>query len=500
VNPTPLMVMLRTISLRLARLVLAVGVAFAGVISSRAATPTDRRPPNIIVILAEDLGYGDLGCFGQKQFTTPRLDAMAGEGMRLTQFYAGSAVGAPSRCVLLTGRHTGRAVIRGTSTKPIFLQPGQPTMASLLRTAGYATACVGKWGVGTPDNLTNPNDVGFDHFFGYVNTLHAQNSYPEFLVRNGKVERLKNEVSADWKKWQDPQSPGAGRGVATRRVEYAPDLFTEDALRFIREHQKRPFFLVLAPNLPQANHDAGERGMEVPDLGEFASRDWPEPEKAFAAMLRNLDRDTGRVLDLLKELGLAKDTLVIFTSANGPFQGGGHQADFFDSNGKFRGSKGDLAEGGIRVPMIAWWPDTIPAGTENDRQWYLGDLMATAAELAGTPPPAGLDSDSLVSALKGHVEKDQWKRKSRLYWETYEGASAQAVRFGKWKAIRSPMFTGELELYDLSNDFAEKRSYAARRPDLARHATRLLDESHQPDPNWQVPAATQKPAEAAESR
>ncbi len=459
------------------------------------AQDAKRRPPNIIVIIADDLGYGDLGCFGQKQLATPRLDAMAAEGMRFTQFYAGSTVCAPSRCVLLTGRHAGRAIVRGNSAKPIMIQPGQPTVASMLKAAGYATACVGKWGVGTPDNLTNPNDVGFGHFFGYVNMVHAHNFYPEFLLRNGEVELLKNEVGAQWKKWQDPKLPQSGRGVAAKKAQYAPDLFAGDALRFIREKQKQPFFLYLALNMPHANNEAGDKGMEVPDLGEYAARDWPEPEKGFAAMLRNLDRDTGRILDLLKELGIANDTLVLFTSDNGPHQEGGHKADFFDSNGKYRGIKRELAEGGIRVPMIAWWPGTVVAGGENDRQWYSGDLMATAAELAGIKPPDDLDSDSLVPALRGQIEKDQWKRKSRLYWETYEGASAQAVRFGKWKAIRSPMFTGELELYDLSNDHEEKRNYAARRPDLARHATALLDKSHQPDPNWQLSPPAERPVE-----
>jgi uncharacterized sulfatase len=470
-----------------------------GTASPAAAQAADRKQPNIIVILADDLGYGDLGCFGQKVLQTPRLDAMAAEGMRFTQFYAGSAVCAPSRCVLLTGRHAGRAVVRGNSLKPIVLQPGQPTVASVLKTAGYATACIGKWGVGTPDNLTNPNDVGFDHFFGYVNMSHAHNFYPEFLVRNGQVVPLQNKVGAAWKKFQNPKLPDAGRGVAVKRVEYAPDLFVDDALRFIREQQKKPFFLYLALNTPHANNEAGAKGMEVPDLGEFAAKDWPEPEKGFAAMVRNLDRDTGRLLNLLKELRIAENTLVIFTSDNGPHQEGGHKAGFFNSSGKFRGIKRDLAEGGIRVPMIAWWPGTIAAGGENDRQWYFGDLMATAAELAGVKTPENLDSDSLVPALHGQIEKDQWKRKGRLYWEIYEGASAQAVRFGKWKAIRSPMFTGEVELYDLSNDFAEKHTYAARRPDLLRHATKLLDETHQPDPNWQVPPAARKlPASPAQ--
>ena len=468
-----------------------IGAGFAGSAGSAFA---QRKNPNVIVILADDLGFGDLGCFGQKTLKTPRLDAMAKEGMRFTQFYAGSSVCAPSRCVLLTGKHAGRALVRGNSTEPIAIPPGQATVASVLKAAGYATGAIGKWGVGTPDKLTNPNDVGFDHFFGCVNMWHAHNCYPAFLIRNGQVVPLKNEVGAEWKKWQDLKLPQAGRGVAVAKKEYAPDLFIDDALRFIRENQKKPFFLYLALNTPHANNEAGDKGMEVPDLGEFAAKDWPAPEKGFAAMVRNLDRDTGRILDLLKEAGIEKDTLVLFTSDNGPHQEGGHQAEFFDSNGKFRGIKRNLTEGGIRVPMIAWWPGVIAPGSENDKQWYVGDLMATAAELAGVPPPAGLDSDSLLPALRGQDGDDKWKRKSPLYWETYEVGSAQAVRFGKWKALRAPMVTGELLLYDMSNDHGEKTNYALRRPDLAKHAVNLLNKHHQPDPNWKVPAAEKKPA------
>ena len=450
--------------------------------------------PNIVVILADDLGYGDLGCFGQKTLKTPAIDAMAGEGMRFTQFYAGGTVCAPSRCVMLTGRHGGRALIRGNSDRPIVVRPGETTVASVLKAAGYATACVGKWGVGTPAYLTNSNDVGFDHFFGYLNNAHAHNPYPEFLVRNGAVERLRNEAAPEWKKWQDPALPNGGRGVAAKRLDYAPDLLVADAMRFVRDHRTSPFFLLLSLNTPHANNEAKDKGMEVDDLGEFAAADWPDAEKGFAAMIRNIDRDTGRVLALLKELGIEKNTLVIFTSDNGPHHEGGHQADFFDSNGKFRGTKRDLAEGGIRVPMIAWWPGTIAPGGENDRQWYAGDLMATAAELAGVAPPEKLDSDSFVAALHGRPSEDKWKRKSPLYWEFYEGKTAQAVRFGKWKAIRSPMFTGPIELYDMSNDFDEKRDYSQRRPDLTNHANNLLNKHHHPDPNWTVPGAGKAPA------
>lgn len=469
------------------RITAALAVVMLFILAAPPHADAEREQPNIVLILADDLGYGDLGCFGQKTLKTPRLDAMAKAGMRFTQFYAGSTVCAPSRSVLLTGRHAGRTVVRGNSTEPIVIQPGQATLASVLKKAGYKTACIGKWGVGTPDNFTNPNDVGFDHFFGYVNMWHAHNFYPTFLIRNGKVVKLKNEVAEKWKQWQDPTNPRGGRGVAIKKVEYAPDLFIEDALRFVRENKDKPFFLYFAMNVPHANNEAGRAGMEVPDLGEFADKDWPEPEKGFAAMIRNIDRDTGRIVDLLKELGIEKDTLVIFTSDNGPHAEGGHDADFFDSNGELRGIKRDLTEGGIRVPTIAHWPGTIKPGGEDDAHWYFGDMMATFAELAGVDAPDDIDSDSFAGPLRGTPREKRWNRKSRMYWEFYERGSAQAVRFGKWKAIRKPMFTGEIELYDMSNDPGEKHDYSKRRPDLTRHAANLLDKAHEPDPNWKAP-------------
>ncbi len=446
----------------------------------------EKRPPNIVLILADDLGYGDLGCFGQKVLKTPRLDAMAAQGMRFTQFYAGSTVCAPSRSVLMTGRHMGRTVVRGNSTKPIVLREHHPTVASVLKKAGYRTACIGKWGLGTPDKLSNPNDVGFDHFFGYVDMWHAHNFYPEFLIRNGEVQQLRNEVAPRWKSFQEPGRPQAGRGVAIKRVDYAPDLFIAEVEKFIRDSHREPFFLFHSLNTPHANNEAGSKGMEVSDLGEFSDKDWPAPEKGFAAMIRNIDRDAGRILDLLKELKIEKDTLVIFSSDNGPHQEGGHRADFFDSNGPLRGTKRDLTEGGIRVPTIAWWPGTIDPGAVDDAHWYFGDLMATCAELAGVEPPANIDSDSFVAPLRGEPREKRWDRKSLMYWEFYERGSAQAVRFGKWKAIRKPMFTGKIELYDMSNDPGEKHDYSMRRPDLTRQAAGLMDRAHEGDPNWKV--------------
>lgn len=477
---------LRRGMLRLAQILLVAGVVLSQLVHAEPLVADQAVRPNIILILADDLGYGDIGCFGQKILKTPRLDAMAAQGMRFTQFYAGCTVCAPSRSVLLTGKHAGHTVVRGNSTEPIIIEPGQATLASVLKRAGYKTACVGKWGIGTPDNFTNPNDVGFDHFFGYVNMWHAHNFYPEFLIRNGKVQPLPNLVGEKWKPFQDPKLPQGGRGVAVKKVEYAPDLFAEEALSFIRENHEQPFFLYYAMNVPHANNEAGGQGMEVPDLGEFADKDWPAPEQGFAAMIRNIDRDTGKVLDLLRELKIADNTLVIFTSDNGPHKEGGHDPDFFDSNGRYRGIKRDLYEGGIRVPTIAWWPKTVPAKSENNRVWYFGDVMATVAELANVEAPADSDSDSFAAELRGHVEEKQWKRQHNIYWEFYERGSAQAVRFGKWKAIRAPMFTGKVELYDMSWDHDETHDYAARRLDLVKHARALLDKNHTPDANWKV--------------
>ena len=252
----------------------------------------------------------------------------------------------------------------------------------------------------------------------------------------------------------------------------------------IKENKENPFFLYFAMNVPHTNNEAGNQGMEVPEIGEFTKKSWPEPEKGFAAMIKNIDRDVGQIIDLIDELNLANNTLVIFTSDNGPHQEGGHRADFFNSSGPFRGIKRDLTEGGIRVPTIAWWPGKIKANTTNDHQWYFGDFMKTFAELAETPAPEDIDSDSFVSTLTGNPPEKKWARNSRLYWEFHERGSAQAVRFGKWKAIRKPMFTGPIELYDLSIDLKEENNYSERRPDLVKHAQNLLDQSHEPDFNW----------------
>ena len=430
-------------------------------------------PPNVIFILADDLGYGDLGSYGQQQIETPRLDRLAREGLRFTQHYAGSTVCAPSRCVLMTGLHTGHCYIRGNGKHNF--RPSDVTVADLLQRAGYATALCGKWGLGHEGSPGIPTRQGFDHFFGYLDQHMAHNYYPSYLVLNERRVPLNNVV---------PNEGKFGQGVATERVDYSHDLIVENALEWIDAVHDQPFFLFLALTIPHANNEAGKEGMEVPDYGSYATRDWPRPQKGLAAMITRMDRDVGRVLDRLTQHNIDRQTLVLFSSDNGPHREGGNDPDFFDSNGPLRGIKRDLYEGGIRVPLLARWPGTTPAGAITDHLCYFGDLMATVAELADISPPDEIDSVSFAPTLTGQSE--QQREHDYLYWEFYERNSRQAVRETHWKAIRQPMFTGPIELYDLQRDAGEEADLAAQYPDVVRRLASLMDDAHRPSPDWKV--------------
>jgi arylsulfatase A-like enzyme len=444
------------------------------VVAAMPAQETRRtaQPPNLIFIMADDLGYGDLGCFGQKLIKTPRLDRMAAEGMRLTSFYAGSTVCAPSRCVLMTGLHTGHCLIRGNGRDP--LRAEDATVAEALQRAGYTTGLVGKWGLGEEGSSGIPTKKGFDSFFGYLNQRHAHNYYPTFLYRGERRVTLGNVV---------PREDKSGAGMASKKIEYSHDLFATEALKFLDVNKQGPFFLYLALTIPHANNEARKKGMEVPDHGDYAKLDWPEPQKGHAAMITRMDRDVGRIVDKLKALGIDRRTLVIFTSDNGPHREGGNDPNFADSNGPLRGIKRALYEGGIRVPTIARWPGRIEAGSHSDHIAYFGDLFATATELAGTEAPDGLDSISFLPTLTGEGEQRQHEA---LYWEFYEGGSAQAVRAGKWKAVRKPMFTGEIELYDVVADIGEKANLAAKHPKIVAKMAALMEKHHVPSARWKV--------------
>jgi arylsulfatase A-like enzyme len=443
--------------------------------------PAAERLPNVVLILADDLGYGDLGCYGQQVIETPRLDRMAAEGLRFTQFYAGSTVCAPSRCVLMTGRHTGHARVRGNGGTSIqSLRRDDVTIAELLKQAGYATALCGKWGLGDahPGNEGLPNDQGFDYFFGYLNQTHAHNYYPDFLWRNSQQVVLPNTVTH----LPQPDSPG---GYATKKVAYSHDLVTEEAINFVRSNRDKPFFLFWAITIPHANNEARRElgdGQEVPDYGIYTDRAWPNSDKGHAAMITRMDAGVGRLVDTLQELGIDDDTLVLFSSDNGPHHEGGQDVQRFDPNGPLRGMKRDLYEGGIRVPMIARWPGVVPNGTVSDHIGYFGDVFATLAEIAKQPVPDGLDSLSFLPTLLGHNEQQQ--QHDYLYWEFYEQGSKQAVRWKDWKAVRMPMLTGRTELYDLASDEGENTDVATQHPAVARRLEGMMDEAHVPDPNW----------------
>jgi arylsulfatase A-like enzyme len=449
------------------------GCRSAGTGRGVAAAPSK---PNIIFILADDLGYGDLGCYGQQTIQTPNLDRMAAEGMIFTDHYAGSTVCAPSRCCLMTGVHTGHAWIRGNDRIP--LRPTDVTVAELLRQAGYTTGIVGKWGLGEPQTTGIPNQKGFDHWFGYLNQLHAHNYYPDYLWRNEEKVPLANEVK--------PINPPGG--VATKRVQYSDDLFTADALQFLEWSKDRPFFLYLAYTIPHANNEAGKNGMEVPSYGPYANKDWPEPQKGHAAMITRMDADIGRLFARLKSLGLDDKTLVLFSSDNGPHKEGGADPNFFDSNGPLRGNKRDMYEGGIRVPLIARWPGRIARGTGTDHVCAFWDFLPTCCELAGVTPPEGIDGISFLPTLLGRPENQ--KKHSYLYWEFHEQGKKQAVRLGRWKGVRLNVAKdpdGPIELYDLTTDPGEEEDTADQHADIVQQIAEIMKTARTPSEHWPLP-------------
>ncbi len=445
-------------------------------------------PVNIILINADDLGYGDLGCYGQKLIPTPALDKLASEGLRFTQFYAGSTVCAPSRSVLMTGLHTGRTPVRGNGSKEQQTLPATSvTVAEICKQAGYNTALIGKWGLGEENTEGHPLNQGFDFFYGYLNQVHAHNHYPEFLWRNNAKEALPNIVR------KPPNQPNSLGGMATEKRVFANDRFISESLAFIDANQDKPFFLYLALVLPHANNEArgmSGNGSESPNIKQFADRPWDEPTKGFAAMVTDVDKAVGAVADKINKLGLGNNTLILFTSDNGPHQEAGHDMQLFNSNGGLKGTKRALHEGGIRVPLIAWSPSLINAGQTTSQIGYQADLSPTIAELTNQPVPPDIDGLSLLPTLKGDL--DAQAQHQYLYWEFYEQGSRQAVRFGKWKAIREPMVTGSVTLYDLLADERETNDLASSNPDIVEQAVKMMEEAHRPDPRWPVPAKKKK--------
>ncbi len=433
------------------------------------------RKPNIIFIMADDLGYGDLSCYGQKKFATPRLDRMATEGTRFTQYYAGSTVCAPSRSVLMTGLHTGHTRIRGNARQPLL--PEDVTVAEVLRSAGYATGIMGKWGLGEDGSTGIPNRQGFDEWFGYLDQAHAHRHYTDHLFRNEEKVKV------------DPEK------------DYTHDLFTEEALKFVRKNKENPFFLYLAYTVPHAELRVPEDSLkefrgkfpEKPFTNAAADkhpsvgyRSQKEPNAALAAMVTRLDRDVGRLLDLLKDLGVDGDTLVLFTSDNGPHKEGGRDPAFFESSGPLRGIKRDLTDGGIRVPMIARWPGRVPAGRCSDQVWSHCDFLATAADAAGSKAYPG-DGLSMLPALLGKEQKPH----EFLYWEFHEKGFQQAVRVGDWKGIRASV-GAPLDLFNLKDDIGEKDNVAAKHPEVVSKIEAYLKTARTESEHWPVKAGGKK--------
>ena len=433
------------------------------------AGKSPQRPPNVVLIVADDLGWGELGSYGQAKIRTPSLDRLAAQGLRCTQAYSGAPVCAPSRCSLLSGMHTGHSAIRDNKElQPEGQQPlpaGIPTLAGLLHERGYATAAIGKWGLGPPGSEGEPLCQGFDHFFGYNCQRAAHTYYPEWLYRDR--ERL----------------PLAGNDPKRNaRAIYSPDLFREEALAFVRQNSARPFFLYFATTVPHVALELPEAALaeysrafpETPYDGKQGYVPHPTPRAAYAGMITRLDRDIGVLLAELDRLGLAENTLVVFTSDNGPSYAGGADAKFFESTGGLRGLKGQLYEGGIRVPLLVRWPGHVEAGRVSDAVCAGWDLLPTLAEAAGARVPQGLDGVSLVPAWTrgAPVERDF------LYWEYADAGGWQAVRFGDWKALRRNItknIPGAIELYDLAQDPDETRDLAAKRPELVKRARELFE-------------------------
>ncbi|MCI0418492.1 MAG: arylsulfatase [Acidobacteria bacterium] len=434
--------------------VVVTGMLLALATSSPFANPqTGSKPPNIVFILADDLGYGDLGCYGQKRILTPNIDRLAAEGMRFTQVYSGSTVCAPSRAALMTGKHTGHGRIRGNRRPDMPLLPEEMTVAEVLKKGGYRTGIFGKWGLGNAGNSGVPNKQGFDAFLGYLAHIHAHNYSTDHLWKNGEQFWL-------------------GKNFGGRMQEYPPDLFTDHAIGFVEQNKQRPFFLYLAYTIPHANNELGNatgNGMEVPSDAPYSDRDWPQPEKNFAAMITRMDAGVGKLMTALKQAGLDDNTLVFFSSDNGPHLEGGHTPEFFDSNGPLRGTKRDLYEGGIRVPMIARWPARVKAGQTSHHVWAFWDFLPTAAAAAGVSPPAGIDGISGLPALFGETSRQH----EHLYWEFHEKGFKQAVRFGNWKGIRSGK-DAPLELYDLKSDIGEANNVAAKHPEVVARLEQIL--------------------------
>nr|WP_245942270.1 arylsulfatase [Algoriphagus chordae] len=446
------------------------------------------KKTNIIFILADDLGYGDLAFLGQQYIETPNIDRLAKEGMFFTNHYSGATVCAPSRSSFLTGLHTGHTPIRGNREVQPEGQYPMPdsvaTVAKVMESAGYKTGAFGKWGLGFVGTTGDPNQQGFEQFYGYNCQRYAHRYYPAHLWHNS------DKIILEGNEWLNKEV-------------YAPDVIQKETISFLENNKDNPFFLFMPIVMPHAElaapddevfqkyrakfgdevpHPAGKGTEYGPDLNISAYQSHPYPHAAFAAMVERIDLYVGEVLAKLDELGLTENTLIIFASDNGAHQEGGADPDFFDSNGPYRGHKRDLYEGGVKTPMIAWWPGKIKAGSQSDHISAFWDLLPTFADVAGATVPNGIDGISFLPTL---LEQEDQKEHEYLYWEFHEQGGKQAVRQGKWKAVKLQVFGSEnprIELYDLSVDIGEEHDIAADNPEKVKELEALMNASHEPNP------------------
>ncbi|MDN3686247.1 arylsulfatase [Cyclobacterium jeungdonense] len=495
-------------------------VSLAIACSSETSRPAS--PPNIIYILADDLGYGDLGCYGQEKIETPHIDALAASGMLFTQHYSGSPVCAPARAVLLTGQHSGRAQVRGNDEwaergevwdyramladstlegqRPI--AEGTTTIGTLLQSAGYTTAIVGKWGLGAPHTVGVPNQQGFDYFYGYNCQRQAHTLYPVHLWENDRRVYLDNDTvppNTKLPEGADPSDPESYDNYFL--TDYAPELMFSRIQDFVGQKRKKPFFLYWATPIPHVPLQAPKRwidhyvekfGEEEPYLGEHSYFPTQHPRATYAAMVSYLDEQVGALIQQLKEQGVYENTLIIFTSDNGPTFNGGTDSPWFNSAGKFREErgygKGFLYEGGIRVPMIASWPAEIEAGTETDHVSVFYDVMPTLAEIAEVEAPFDSDGISFLPTLKGEKQQEH----AFLYWEFPSYGGQMAVRMGNWKAMRLSIHEGNSEwaLFDLSTDPLEMNDVADENPGILQEMEAIVAAEHVPSSNsrWRYSA------------
>ncbi len=461
------------------------------VLLAACVTPTTTdpsRPPNVIWIMADDLGYGELGCYGQRHIRTPSIDRLAEEGMLFEEHYSGSPVCAPSRCILLTGLHSGHSFVRNNSESggwgehdpegQLPLPAGTRTLPRLLQERGYATCAIGKWGLGGPGSTGAPNEQGFDHFFGYLCQRQAHNHYPTHLWRNAERVELEGNV------WKNVEG-----------VHYAHDLMTEEALGWVREHAEEPFFLYLPFHIPHVAIQVPEDSLaeyrgeweDPPYDGSKGYIPHPEPRAGYAAMITRMDRDIGRLMVLLEELGIDDDTLIAFSSDNGPTYAGGADWEFFESAGPLRGLKGSVYEGGIRVPLVVRWPGRIPARTRTNHACASWDVLPTVVELAGGEPVEGVDGVSFAPTL---LASGTQPRPQYLYWEFPSYGHQVALRRGDWKLVRRELRKGPgtPELYDLRRDLSESTDLAGEHPELVAELLGLMQSARFPSTEFPFPA------------